>query len=157
MNKALCFQALISLIVSHTPAGTSVQNMLHYAQEYNYGTKCSSRYFLIKSIRLIFELKLAYYAHYDFGTWGNVNNYGQETPPLYNAGKVTAPIMITFWGDNDWLADPVDVAWAESQFPNLKESVHIAHFNHLDFLWAIHVKELVNDVILANMPIKPQP
>ena len=74
---------------------------------------------------------------------------------LYNAAKVTAP-MITFWGDNDWLADPVDVAWAESQFPNLKESVHIAHFNHLDFLWAIHVKELVNDVILFNMPIKPQ-
>ncbi|KZS21232.1 Lipase-like protein [Daphnia magna] len=124
--------ALISLIVSHTPAGTSVQNLLHYAQEYNY----------------------AYYAHYDFGTLGNINNYGQETPPLYNAGKVTAP-MITFWGDNDWLADPVDVAWAESQFPNLRESVHIAHFNHLDFLWAIHVKELVNDVILANMPIKP--
>lgn len=48
-----------------------------------------------------------------------------------------------------------DVAWTESQLPNLKESVHIAHFNHLDFLWALHVKELVNDVILANMPIKP--
>jgi lysosomal acid lipase/cholesteryl ester hydrolase len=98
---------------------------------------------------------LAYYAQYDFGRLGNQNNYGQDTPPLYNAAKVTAP-MITFWGDNDWLADPVDVAWAESQFPNLKESVHIAHFNHLDFLWAIHVKELVNDVILFNMPIKPQ-
>lgn len=48
-----------------------------------------------------------------------------------------------------------DVAWLESQLPNLKESVHIPPFNHLDFLWAIHVKEYVNDVILANMPIEP--
>ena len=51
------------------------------------------------------ELK-AYYAHYDFGNLGNLNNYGQSTPPLYDASKVTAP-QITFWGDNDWLADPV--------------------------------------------------
>lgn len=108
-----------------------------------------------------------------------MNHYGVNTPPLYDATKVLAPV-ISFWGDNDWLADPVvsyqtkilnsitlkkdqqrfvsyqDVAWAEAQFPNLKESVHIAQFNHLDFLWALEVKELVNDVILANMPIKPQ-
>ncbi len=36
------FQTLIPLIVSHSPAGTSVQNMLHYAQEYNYGIWLSS-------------------------------------------------------------------------------------------------------------------
>ena len=48
------------------------------------------------------------------------------------------------------------MAWAEAQFPNLVQSVHIPHFNHLDFLWALHVNEYVNDVILANMPIKPQ-
>lgn len=133
--------------------------MLHYAQEYNYGTIFIITWYNMYNTCVIPQFltvqNLAYYAQYDFGRLGNQNNYGQDTPPLYNAAKVTAP-MITFWGDNDWLADPVDVAWAESQFPNLKESVHIAHFNHLDFLWAIHVKELVNDVILFNMPIKPQ-
>lgn len=119
-------------------------------------------------------LPLANYAHYDHGYMGNLNHYGQSTPPLYDPTKVLAPV-ISFWGDNDWLADPVvtqtfnapfansvqryyifqDVAWLESQLPNLKQSVHIPIFNHLDFLWAIHVKEYVNDVILANMPIKP--
>ena len=47
------------------------------------------------------------------------------------------------------------MAWLEPQLSNLKQSVHIPPFNHLDFLWAIHVKEYVNDVILANLPIKP--
>lgn len=48
---------------------------------------------------------LGYYVHYDYGTIGNVAHYGQNTPPLYDATKVMTPV-ITFWGDNDWLADP---------------------------------------------------
>ena len=48
---------------------------------------------------------IANYAYYDYGRAGNLANYGQPTPPLYNASKVLAPVM-TFWGDNDWLADP---------------------------------------------------
>lgn len=47
------------------------------------------------------------------------------------------------------------MAWLEPQLAGLRQSVHIPHFNHLDFLWAIHVKEYVNDIILANMSIKP--
>lgn len=48
----------------------------------------------------------AYYAHYDFGQLSNLNHYGQDRPPLYDATKVFAPVF-AFWGDKDWLADPV--------------------------------------------------
>ena len=33
----------------------------------------------------------------------NQEIYGQDTPPDYDLGKVTAPVAL-YWGDNDWLA-----------------------------------------------------
>lgn len=42
---------------------------------------------------------------YDFGRKGNQEKYGQETPPIYEPEKVTAPVA-TYWSDNDWLAAP---------------------------------------------------
>ena len=93
---------------------------------------------------------IAYYAHYDYGLLGNLVNYGQKTPPLYNLSTVTVPVTI-FSGSNDWLAVPEDVAWLAAQLPNLQQSINIDVFNHLDFLWAIHVDSYVNDVILSML------
>ena len=42
---------------------------------------------------------------YDFGKHKNIEVYGQDTPPEYDIEKVTAPV-VTYWGDNDWLAAP---------------------------------------------------
>jgi len=117
--------SLLPLIVSHTPAGTSVRNMIHFAQEYNH----------------------AYYAKYDYGALSNLNHYGQLTPPLYDPKTTTAPVVF-FSGVNDWLADPQDVAWLSAQLPNLRQHIVVEPFNHLDFLWAIDVDRYVNNIIL---------
>ena len=41
----------------------------------------------------------------DWGPKGNMEEYGQATPPPYNLTTVTAPVTL-FWGENDWLATP---------------------------------------------------
>ena len=50
------------------------------------------------------EVKSKKFQAYDHGN-ENQNYYGQDTPPEYRIDVITAPIA-TYWGDNDWLADP---------------------------------------------------
>ena len=40
---------------------------------------------------------------YDFGKRENKEKYGQETPPIYNPQKVTAPVA-AYYSENDWMA-----------------------------------------------------
>ena len=42
---------------------------------------------------------------FDFGKKKNEEVYGTPDPPVYDVKKVTAPV-VTYWGDNDWLAQP---------------------------------------------------
>lgn len=42
---------------------------------------------------------------YDYGPQGNLEHYGQLTPPTYDLSRVTAPVYL-FWGDNDLLTTP---------------------------------------------------
>ena len=34
-----------------------------------------------------------------------MEKYGQEHPPIYDIKNIDIPIA-TYWGDNDWLAEP---------------------------------------------------
>lgn len=115
------------VILSHTPAGSSTKTLVHYAQ------LCQSKLFRM----------------YDWGRLGNLANYGQNTPPLYNLSYVTPPTAL-FWSDNDYLADPLDVAKLVDELPNmvLNHHVEMPEFSHLDFVWAMHAKELVYDYLL---------
>ena len=70
-------------ITHHTPAGTSTNTVLHYAQEINSKT----------------------FTHYDYGEDGNLEHYGDITPPLIDMRAVNVPIS-SYWSDNDWLAQP---------------------------------------------------
>ena len=78
MNKTL-----LETITHHTPAGTSTNTVLHYAQEINSKT----------------------FTHYDYGEDGNLEHYGDITPPLIDMRAVNVPIS-SYWSDNDWLAQP---------------------------------------------------
>lgn len=120
-------QDYLPVILSHTPAGTSVHTVVHYAQ--------------------LVESKV--FGMYDWGRLGNLNHYGQDTPPLYNLSLITPPTAL-FWGENDYLADPQDVAKLAEELPNLKLNYKVdwPEFSHLDFIWAIHAKELVYDYVL---------
>jgi len=59
--------------VSHDPAGTSVQNMVHFAQ-------------MVRDDQ--FQM-------YDYGSASaNQQHYGQPTPPNYNLGNVQVPTAL---------------------------------------------------------------
>lgn len=123
---------MVPIITSHTPAGTSTYTVIHYMQEF-YSQERFQRM--------------------DWGEKVNLIEYGQPTPPPYNLTTVTAPVIL-FWGENDWLATPKDVAWLAKRLGNLQGfyRVNLTEFNHLDFLWATNVDQLLYNQLLALLP-----
>ena len=73
------------MYLSHIPAGTSVRNMIHFAQMYN-SRNCTK---------------------YDYGSAEkNVEHYGTPNPPAYNLKSIKNTPVTLFWAGNDWIADP---------------------------------------------------
>eukprot|EP01027_Heterolobosea_sp_BB2_P017159 GEZU01024337.1.p1 GENE.GEZU01024337.1~~GEZU01024337.1.p1 ORF type:complete len:279 (+),score=67.86 GEZU01024337.1:98-934(+) len=100
---------------SHLPAGTSTQDMIHWAQ----------------------EIRSKEYQHFDYGSAAaNQNAYGQPTPPLYNLSNLMVPTAV-FHGGKDTLADPTDVAHMLSLIPQDMLAYHefLPEFGHGDFVW----------------------
>lgn len=105
---------------SHTPAGTSVKNMIHFAQMFS-GKKFQA---------------------YDYGHFKNKKIYGTIKPKVYNLSKVTVPVAI-YSGGNDWLADPTDVSWLIKRLPHVIKDVSLKKYNHLDFIWGLNARTKV--------------
>ncbi|KAL7287741.1 hypothetical protein TKK_0018124 [Trichogramma kaykai] len=114
--------SMLPLILSHTPAGTSLKTLMHYAQGIS-----------SKDFRM-----------YDYGKEKNLAKYNDEKPPAYDISKIQVPTAF-FWGKNDFLAIPEDVKRLYDQLPNKIASVEVDHprFNHLDFLWGRDAPKLV--------------
>ncbi|XP_049615985.1 gastric triacylglycerol lipase [Syngnathus scovelli] len=115
-----------AVYTTHCPAGTSVQNMLHWAQAVSGGGKLSA---------------------FDFGVAGNMKHYNQSTPPHYHVQDMKVPTAI-FSGGRDTLADPKDVALLLTQVSNLVFQQHIPHWDHLDFIWGLDAPQLMFPAIL---------
>ena len=112
---------------SHTPAGTSVQNMLHFAQLIqNEGT----------------------FSKYDYGFLKNFYKYGSSSPPAYQLKNVKVPVVLIS-GSKDTLADPKDVAWLKTQLPHVLKFKQIKGYNHLDFIWGMSAREKVYKHLIA--------
>ena len=112
---------------SHTPAGTSVQNMLHFAQLIrNEGT----------------------FSKYDYGFLKNFYKYGSSSPPAYQLKNVKVPVVLIS-GSKDTLADPKDVAWLKTQLPHVLKFKQIQGYNHLDFIWGMSAREKVYKHLIA--------
>ncbi|KAI4893564.1 hypothetical protein NFI96_021362, partial [Prochilodus magdalenae] len=115
----------IPVYFAHSPAGTSVQNMMHWSQA-------------IKSGKLM---------AYSYGKVGNMAHYNQLTPPEYKVKNMKVPTVL--WsGGKDILANPRDVATLLTQIPNLVHHHRINHWGHLDFIWGLDAThELYNEMI----------
>jgi len=90
---------------------------------------------------------------YDYGVEGNYEKYGQPTPPPYDLQQVKAPVYL-FWGPNDLVTTPEDVAWLATKLGNLQASIPVAdpNFNHWDFLWSKNVRKLLYDRVISLLP-----
>lgn len=121
---------MLPVIMGHTPAGSSVDQMVHYGQS-------------IRSNR--FRL-------FDHGSVSNLLTYGRLNPPAYNLRNVRAPVALHY-SLNDWLAEPVDVHQLLRELGNVVGGFLTAdpNFNHFDFLWAINARELVYNQVLEVM------
>eukprot|EP00058_Branchiostoma_floridae_P024848 XP_002610338.1 hypothetical protein BRAFLDRAFT_72470 [Branchiostoma floridae] len=104
----------IPVYTGHNPAGTSVQNMVHYAQ----------------------QVKTGKFQMFDYGPQGNMIKYNQTTAPEYNAKNATLPVAM-FSGGHDILADPKDVAILEGELPNITHKKVLPEWEHLDFIWGM--------------------
>ncbi|XP_036387091.1 gastric triacylglycerol lipase [Megalops cyprinoides] len=110
---------------THCPAGTSVQNMIHWSQAVHRGKLMA----------------------YDYGRAGNMAHYNQSTPPLYHVRDMKVPTAL--WsGGHDTLADPKDVAVLLTQVSNLVYHKHIPHWEHLDFIWGLDApQEMYSEMV----------
>ncbi|KAH8369891.1 hypothetical protein KR093_001384 [Drosophila rubida] len=92
------------------------------------------------------------FRQYDWGTKKNRELYGQDLPPDYDLSKITA-ITHSYSSENDALCGPDDVDTLVSKFVNLAEDHRVPwkSFNHLDFIVANNMKELVNDLVIERI------
>ncbi|CAF1372896.1 unnamed protein product, partial [Adineta steineri] len=111
----------IPVYIAHEPDGTSVKNMIHFAQ----GVQTNQ------------------FQAYDYGSaQKNQLHYNQTTPPEYDLQRLKIPTAI-FYSGKDWLADPVDVAYIFDNLQNLVYEKYTPEYNHLDFVWALSANKII--------------
>lgn len=122
-------QTLLPLILGY-PAGASVDQLIHFGQ----------------------EVRSGHFRQFDHGYIENMIRYKQFSPPDYNLSNINTPIAV-YYAQDDWLADPKDIAKLSKLLPNVIHNYLVPHekFNHIDFLYAIDVQRLVNDEVVKVM------
>lgn len=119
----------VSVYITHTPAGTSVKNLAHFAQ-------------------MVISKK---FQAYDYGSASeNMKHYNQTDAPQFDLSRVNVPVGL-YWAPNDWLADPADVELLRNGLPNVVDYYSVKDWDHLDFVWAIDAKQAIYDRMLALM------
>lgn len=124
-------EQLTEVVFAHTPAGTSIKTIVHYAQE-------------------IHDDGL--FKQFDYGRNENLIRYGQPIPPEYPVENITTPITLIY-ADNDWLAGHDDVELLNKRLKNSQGMFRVPFdtFNHLDFMWGKDAKTLVYDDLIRRI------
>jgi hypothetical protein len=119
----------VPVYATHSPAGSSVKDMIHFSQ-------------------MVISGK---FQKFDYGSpQSNMDHYNQTEPPVYDLGLIKTPIAL-YSASNDWLADPEDVQLLRKTLPNIVDDYEIETWNHLDFIWAVDTKELLYDRMIKLM------
>lgn len=119
----------VPVYATHSPAGSSVKDMVHFSQQVISGQ----------------------IQKYDFGSAKeNMAHYNQTTPPIYDLKLIKTPVAL-YSASNDWLADPEDVKFLRATLPNIVDDLEIDSWNHLDFIWAVDTVEYLYERMLKLM------
>ncbi|XP_073819720.1 lipase 3-like [Musca autumnalis] len=123
--------AMQEMLETH-PGGTSSNQGIHFIQlsDYNAGRFC----------------------RIDYGEKKNMEVYGQPTAPDYNLDNIIAPTYL-YSSTNDGLCNPKDVDTLVSKIKNLAGDYRVPEqsFNHLDFIVANNMREMVNEPVMRNL------
>ncbi|XP_072380390.1 lipase 3-like [Diabrotica undecimpunctata] len=120
--------AILPTIFAHDPAGSSVKNFIHYAQEIK--DKGNFQYF-------------------DYGAKQNMIIYGNATPPSYPIKRIQVPIYLVY-APNDMMTSSIDVLRLSKKLRNLAGLYKVPdnNFTHLDYIFGKYVYQLVYKPIL---------
>uniref|UniRef100_A0A8C5TWR9 Lipase n=1 Tax=Malurus cyaneus samueli TaxID=2593467 RepID=A0A8C5TWR9_9PASS len=113
----------LDVYTSHYPDGTSVKNVIHWAQ----------------------VVKSGEFKAFDYGSENPFN-----TPPLYRVEDMPVPTAV--WsGGEDWAADWRDVRQLLPRIAHLVSYTHIPDWNHWDFIWGLDAPRCLYSSILQLM------
>jgi hypothetical protein len=118
----------MAVYTTHTPAGASVKDMVHFAQ-----MTLSGRFQM-----------------YDYGQEDNLKHYNQTTAPEYDINDVKIPVAL-YWGSEDWLSNPIDVQYLRFNLPFVVDDFELPTYNHLDFVWGLNSKDYLYPRVLQMM------
>jgi triacylglycerol lipase len=112
--------------MSHSPAGTTSWNLLHYGQGYT--TKK--------------------FTAFDMGSSeANMAKYNRPTPPEFMPERITNKYIALYSSLNDWLATPEDVNGLKTRLRvKLLEDFVVPEnkWNHMDFIWGKDQGRMIN-------------
>ncbi|RLW04009.1 hypothetical protein DV515_00006192 [Chloebia gouldiae] len=154
----------LDVYTSHYPDGTSVKNIIHWAQviksgefkAFDYGSKNTARYHQVGAATAVLA---AGDAGGLFRVVQGQNGFLdhlrapvslQDTPPLYRVEEMPVPTAV--WsGGQDWAADWRDVLQLLPRISHLVTYTHIPDWNHWDFVWGLDAPGRLYSSILKLM------
>jgi len=117
---------------THTPAGTSVKNILHFTQ-------------LASSER---------FQQFDYGWIENLLKYHQISPPEYNIQNMKNKVAL-FYSLKDWLSTPKDIAtYLKPKLSNVIYEKIIPAYNHMDFVWGTDAYKILYPHVIDVLSAK---
>ncbi|KAL0488445.1 triacylglycerol lipase [Acrasis kona] len=118
----------LPIYVDGVPAGTSVQNMIHWSQ----------------------AVTTDGFQMLDYGSVEeNMKHYNQEKPPSYNVTNIKTDIAV-FYGGMDSLGDAEDISLWLPMLPQhrLRMKKYYPSYGHLDFVWSFNAARDIYESIV---------
>ncbi|WKY01777.1 hypothetical protein Q1695_015635 [Nippostrongylus brasiliensis] len=120
----------LGLYLCHTPVATSSKNLLHWVQ----------------------AVKSKKFGKFDYGEKGNMREYAEKKPPLYDVQKIRVPSTV-FWSRDDIFADVQDIreTLLHSMNDTIQTTYELSHYSHMDFVLAVNATDDIYRPIVAQI------